>query len=455
MEFDLAPSAPEDQHRAGPGWLVFFALVSLIIGLQLVSYLWRDTGSQGDRTAATADRSLKLDLDLQAAMRQILRGQAPKPDYRSAIRSLPKLEAPGASADAAVVAVAIRRLTGGEPKPASMEKLIQDKRQEYRSVAILAKRPAPPESKVRELKDKLPDLFSAELTWGLALENAGVKNGRDEVLSLKRGTGVFVLLAVIVVAAGLGVIAWIVYFGARLSGRLKPVGHAAEPVTSADADRMAARATQLLALFFLVPMFVGMVAGELPRSASIGVSFVVILLTLLVVGLPIFGKRFSMKRIGIHRRDLGKGVLWAFGALLAEIPLLILLALLSFPLQRFFPAPEHPITVVLSEESGIWTLVAIFVAASVMAPIVEEIIFRGLLAPAMVRLFRSFAVGLIVAALIFAAIHPTGVPAWLPLAGIGFMSSLLAYQTGSLIPSMIMHGVHNAVILTFTLLVLG
>ena len=456
MEFELPVEAPDDRHRPGPGWLAFFVLVGLLITLQLVAYLDRTPDGERDRDAANADRTVRMMLEQGAAMRQTFGKQAPKDDFRALSRELPKLEAANAGPDSAVVAIGIRRLLGQEPTLDTIQKLSKRKEAKYRTFAELVQNNTPKEEQVRALKSKLPDLFAAELTWALTLEKAGVADARKEVISTERGMRLLGMIFLVVLAGGMGVVAWIAYGVARGSGKLKPVGHPSGELSAPEADRFAGRATQLLAAFFLLPVAIAVLAGEnAPKGLGIVFALVMIAIALASFKLPIFGRRLAYAQAGLHRRDFGKGVLWALAALAAEIPVLVILAALSLPLQQFFPAPEHPITVRLAEGADLWMLISTFVSASLMAPIVEEITFRGFVAPAMAKLFKSVAVGLVVAAFCFAAIHPTGVPAWLPLAGVGFMSSLLAYQTGSLWPSIIFHAIHNGVILTVTVAVLG
>lgn len=455
MEFEL-PVENTDRHRPGPGWIALFGLVILLIVLQLVAYLDQSPIEGRDRAASNADRQLKMMVEYTSAISSLAGGNAPKSDYKELRTSLPKLEAKEAGPDSAVVAATIRRLLGEKPTQETLDKLKREKAESYRSFAVISEQEKPAEAEVRAVKDKLPKLFSADLGWGLALERAGVKDARKDVISKAKGSAFLVFILVFVLAFGLGVAAWIAYGVARASGKLQPIGHPALPIEAPDADRFASRAAQLLATFFLLPFAISVIAGgKLGKGAGVIFALVMIAVALLMMKLPVFGKVISLQRIGLQKQSFGKAYLWAMGALFAEIPVLLILAALSSPLQQFFPAPEHPITVRLAEQSDFWTLLSTFMAASLMAPIVEEITFRGLIAPAAAKLFRNTAVGLVIAAFMFAAIHPTGVPAWLPLAGFGFMSSLLAYQTGSLLPSMIFHCLHNTAILTLTVAVLG
>ncbi len=396
-----------------------------------------------------------MTLEQHAALKRVLKEDTPPLNLKSLTEQLPKLEATTASDESAVVAIAIRQLSGDAPAPTSLETLHKSKSEAMRRVLQLTENPPRAESGVRSLGKDLPDLYGAELIRALALEKAGVSNARREVISVEAGQRLFVIMAVVIVGLSLGVIAWIGYFVARATGGLKAPSFEYPVPSPESADRMAGKATQLLGVFFLIPFLAIVVfGGKTPPAAQLLLPLVIIAVSLLVLPLPILGGRVTPREAGLHRElPIGKGLLWTAGALVAEIPLLILLAGISSPLQQFFPPAEHPITVRLAEGVDVVTLIATFMMASILAPVVEELTFRGLVAPAMMRLFRSTGLGLVIAALCFAAIHPTGIPAWLPLAGVGFMSSLLYLHTRALWPSMLYHAIHNTAILTVALTV--
>jgi membrane protease YdiL (CAAX protease family) len=78
--------------------------------------------------------------------------------------------------------------------------------------------------------------------------------------------------------------------------------------------------------------------------------------------------------------------------------------------------------------------------------------FRGLYFPALGRSVGLIASGGI-SSLIFAAIHPTGVAVWLALGSIGAVSCALSCHTRSVVPSIIMHGLHNTTLLVASMLI--
>ncbi len=122
----------------------------------------------------------------------------------------------------------------------------------------------------------------------------------------------------------------------------------------------------------------------------------------------------------------------------------------AHPEQRFSPVeqPTHPIMEWLEHPD--WALVLqVVLIACVLAPLVEETMFRGVLyrhlRDATARLGRagSFIVSALVVSFIFAAIHPQGLLAVPALMGLAFGLNLLREWRGSLLPSMMVHGIHN------------
>ncbi|MCH8922998.1 MAG: ATP-binding cassette domain-containing protein [Planctomycetes bacterium] len=58
--------------------------------------------------------------------------------------------------------------------------------------------------------------------------------------------------------------------------------------------------------------------------------------------------------------------------------------------------------------------------------------------PALAERLKSPWAGMLVSGFLFAAIHPQGPSGWPPLLAVGFMAALVTYQTGSLLPAMVL-----------------
>lgn len=123
-------------------------------------------------------------------------------------------------------------------------------------------------------------------------------------------------------------------------------------------------------------------------------------------------------------------------------------------------APTHPIVgVALQTGWSIW--LQVFVLAAVLAPVVEEIMFRGVL----YRHLResssrwggraSVVLSVAMSSVLFAVIHPQG---WLAVPVLSMLAVVFALARewrGTLIPCMVAHGVNNGVTTLMLLLMAG
>jgi membrane protease YdiL (CAAX protease family) len=104
---------------------------------------------------------------------------------------------------------------------------------------------------------------------------------------------------------------------------------------------------------------------------------------------------------------------------------------------------------------------ALFVVASIAAPVVEETVFRGLLYGHVRQQtwgwprWLSITAAMLFSATIFAAIHPQGVLAVPALAGVSIGFCITREWSGSVAPGMVAHGFHNGVLLAMNLLLNG
>jgi CAAX protease family protein len=91
-------------------------------------------------------------------------------------------------------------------------------------------------------------------------------------------------------------------------------------------------------------------------------------------------------------------------------------------------------------------LVAACVLVTVIAPVAEELLFRGFFFTAL-RGWRGPWVAALLTGLVFGAIHVASAPVafLVPLALLGFLLCLLRWRTGSLLPCMSVHALNNAI----------
>lgn len=164
------------------------------------------------------------------------------------------------------------------------------------------------------------------------------------------------------------------------------------------------------------------------------------------------------------------GYFMALPMLAVGIGFTLLLMLLQKKLLNMFagepgpfdPAggPAHPIIEQLGGADW-WPKVQILLLAAVAAPIVEETMFRGVLyrhlrdASASMGVVLSVIVSATINGLLFAAIHPQGWVAIPALMSLAYAFIMMREWRGTIIPSMIMHGVSNAIVMGMLIVLLG
>lgn len=167
--------------------------------------------------------------------------------------------------------------------------------------------------------------------------------------------------------------------------------------------------------------------------------------------------------VGLHPgRGLGREVLAGLATYAVMVPLFVAAAaLVAFLAGQFAggPAPtddpfapsarpSHPLARLVFGD--VWVLVSIYLTASVVAPVVEELVFRGML-QRQVRGWVGRVPAALVVALPFAIIHPQGLLGVPVLLAIAVPLSLAREWRGSLVAPMVAHAVNNAAATTLIL----
>ncbi len=213
-----------------------------------------------------------------------------------------------------------------------------------------------------------------------------------------------------------------------------------------------------MAAFVLFGMAVSFARLHLPMVAS---ELLVAGLTAAVaVGWPMWRARQSLagvrQTLGWHT---GRGVLleMACGAAgyVAGLPVLAVGLLVTLGLTRLAGAhPSHPIEQEFGDRMTRGHVLALFATAALLAPVLEETMFRGALYAHLRRRHGAWLSAGIVAFL-FAAIHPQG---WTTIPVLGSIALILAFLRewrGSLIAPMTAHAINNGVLVAVIVLALG
>jgi len=137
----------------------------------------------------------------------------------------------------------------------------------------------------------------------------------------------------------------------------------------------------------------------------------------------------------------------------AAMPLIAAATLISNVLVAISGLPVQPQPVIgsfIDVTAPLWFKGWLIATAVVSAPIVEEIVFRGVFFPAIARQ-RGIPAAIVIVSMLFAAIHGH-VPAILPLFVVGTFLSVSYLYTGSLLVPILMHTIFNGVNLAALLL---
>lgn len=205
---------------------------------------------------------------------------------------------------------------------------------------------------------------------------------------------------------------------------------------------------QGFALYLGVMVFGGKLLELVPQAPGWSSVFVYGGSMGIGLGWPLW-RGAKIREIGLYRgegffREVGYGLM-GYAALLPLLGLLVMgFGMVMMVLKQLgveVTMPTHPVGGMM-KEGGVAVRFIMLGLAAVMAPVFEEIMFRGALYGALRRRWRLFLSGLLTG-FIFAIVHPQGLLAVPVLMSIGFGFGLLREWRGSLIGGMVAHSVHN------------
>ena len=213
----------------------------------------------------------------------------------------------------------------------------------------------------------------------------------------------------------------------------------------------------------LVVLVVSLVASKVIVDALVGyewplVAYVAILAVLgygpSIVWILVVRHRWGDGRLGavgwgLRWSDLGWGPLTWLGAVGVQIVLALIVLVLDIPLT-------NNVDDLTSDTGGRAYVIAIVVTAVVVAPLVEEMVFRGLIMRGFLSRMAA-PLAIVLQAILFGSAHIDPVRGRgnlglsLVLAGVGAALGVSAYLTRRLGPSIVAHALFNGVVLVILL----
>ncbi|MHB0913281.1 MAG: CPBP family intramembrane glutamic endopeptidase [Armatimonadota bacterium] len=270
----------------------------------------------------------------------------------------------------------------------------------------------------------------------------------SSALATTLGLSVLFLIVFLLGATGLGLGIWYLSRG-RMNRR--PM-----QIDGLPSERREVTAEVLLEIFIVtilidivVQVLVGGIAGAFgARGASAEIALTAAtyviwgVLSFAYLNLRLSALGLTYRSIGFTSTQPGKDVLWGIGGYAVSLPALFVAGLISRTFERYVYTPPNPIVPLLMESGGWIDKLIIFFLLVVAAPLVEETLFRGVLANS-IRAGWGTAAGIILSALIFAVVHPLPL-GLLPIFALGSIFAVLMVERGSLLPGMVAHGLNNA-----------
>ena len=259
-------------------------------------------------------------------------------------------------------------------------------------------------------------------------------------------SGIF--FAMLAMSAGV----WVKFVQDIFEGKLPPKGIPMDLITATDADRLAIRAAQILGIFILlgvIPLLLK-IRGE-DGFTEIGIGVLLLASIVALQKVSILGKRISLHALGLSTENLSKNVILGVEGFFAEAPIAMILGLVGTFLFQWLPEPTHPASEAIKNRHDLVSIIPILIFGSIIAPIWEEIVFRGLLFPSLKKVTGGIISAAVISSFLFASVHPQGPALLMSLAAVGGMSCYLSYKSRSLVPSIVMHCLHNTALFVLTI----
>jgi membrane protease YdiL (CAAX protease family) len=201
----------------------------------------------------------------------------------------------------------------------------------------------------------------------------------------------------------------------------------------------------------LAHKWIGRSAAETAALVA-GTLGVYVVMLLLIDRILIRGYAADIARLGISFRQFFRNAWRGAVGYVAFIPayfLLLLASLLVCQMLGIKPV-AHELVEIFSSEKSPYMIAYLVVLAVGLAPVYEEIVFRGFIY-GVLRKYAGVPGAMALSALFFAAIHFNAAQ-FIPVCGLGMMLAYLYEKTGTLVAPVAFHAINNGISVCITLL---
>lgn len=180
-----------------------------------------------------------------------------------------------------------------------------------------------------------------------------------------------------------------------------------------------------------------------PRQAAMQATFVP--LVPMLVGVFVLFRRALRPVVGLEYGRISQGVLWGLIGITVALPIVwwsLKGTLWIWDYLEYQHPGKHNLLLEMERTPDWWVHVLIMVAAVVIAPVFEEVLFRGLLQTSLRKISASPIVAVGLASLVFAVIHPH----WQapPIFVLSLLIGALYEVSRNLWAAIVMHAAFNA-----------
>lgn len=160
---------------------------------------------------------------------------------------------------------------------------------------------------------------------------------------------------------------------------------------------------------------------------------------------------FKLGRVfGIDRMPVGRALLLGTTLLVSAFPMVFAVSIFTSVILKVNPnTDQQEVMRIFENETAAAQRIPIILLAVVIAPIAEELVFRGYVYGVIKRYFGAIP-ALVLSGILFAFIH-LNLPSFFPLLVLGWVFALSYELSGSLLVPMTMHALFNSVNLIFAL----
>lgn len=168
-----------------------------------------------------------------------------------------------------------------------------------------------------------------------------------------------------------------------------------------------------------------------------------VLITVFVLRIVLVKYKDKLKSLGLSLMNFFKDALLGIAGYIAALPMIVGALILSIWIAQTvnYDPPIEPILKLFLDERSTLFLLYSTIFVTIFGPIFEEIFFRGFVYSAFKKKIGVLG-GIFASSLLFSLLH-TNLIGLLPIMALGILLTYLYERTGSLIPSMVVHIIHN------------